>query len=83
MTLVKVDQKMRVRLPRRISRKLKLKSKEALEIDVKGDEIRLKRPKKFDIKNSPILRDMIERPMHSKIKITSELLEKWEDEMYS
>ena len=82
MTLVKVDQKMRVRLPKRVSKRLRLKGKELLEMEVRGDEILLSRPRKIDISKDPILRDMIERPMHSKVKITSELLEKWEDEMW-
>lgn len=82
MALVKLDQKMRVRLPKRISDRLKLKGKEMLEVQFNGNGILISRPKKTDLKNDPVLRDMIERPMHSKIKITSELLEKWEDEMW-
>ena len=80
--LVKVDQKMRIRLPKRVSEALKLKGKETLDIEVKGEEIRLTKPKKIDLSNDPVLRDMIERPMHSKIKITSRLLEKWKEEMW-
>ncbi len=82
MMRVKADQKSRIRLPKDAREKFKLKDKEVLYMEVTEDEIRIVRPKKIDTSNDLILRDMIERPMRSKIKITSELLEKWEDEMW-
>jgi antitoxin component of MazEF toxin-antitoxin module len=78
-----MDQKMRVRIPKHISRRMGLKGSETLNIDITEGEIRISKPRKMDASNDPILRDMIERPMHSKIKITGKLLEKWEKEMWS
>ena len=83
MVMARLDQKMRIRLPKSISKKLRLRGRETLDISEKNGEIRIIKPKKISTENDPILRDMIERPMHSKIKITSELLEKWEDEQWS
>jgi len=83
MALIRVDQKMRVRLPKHVSKKFKLKSKEILDVEIKGDEIHLSRPKNFEINSDPVIRDMVERPMHSKIKITGKLLEKWKEEMWN
>ncbi|HVC58130.1 MAG TPA: AbrB/MazE/SpoVT family DNA-binding domain-containing protein [Candidatus Acidoferrales bacterium] len=82
MVMVKLDQKMRIRLPKRVSKELGLKGRESLEMTVKDGKIELSMPKKGNLSGSLVLRDMVERPMHSKIKITSELLEKWEDEMW-
>ncbi|MDE1857184.1 MAG: AbrB/MazE/SpoVT family DNA-binding domain-containing protein [Candidatus Micrarchaeota archaeon] len=82
MAVVRVDQKMRIRLPKRISGKLRLKAKEALNIEEKNGEIRISKLKD-NLSESLVLRDMIERPMHTKMKITSELLDKWEEEMWS
>ena len=82
MTLVKVDQKMRIRLPKRISKKLMLKGRETLEMEVRGDEIRITKPKKIDVTNDPMLKDMIENPLRTSKKITSEILNKIADEMW-
>jgi bifunctional DNA-binding transcriptional regulator/antitoxin component of YhaV-PrlF toxin-antitoxin module len=83
MTLVTVDQKMRIRLPKAASKRFKLKAKEPLNVEVKENEIRITRPLKIDFSKDPMFRDMIERPMRTKIKVTTELLEKWQEEMYS
>ncbi|MDE1833441.1 MAG: AbrB/MazE/SpoVT family DNA-binding domain-containing protein [Candidatus Micrarchaeota archaeon] len=82
MALVKLDQKMRIRLPKRVSKELGLKARESLDVTVREGKIQISRPKARDLRGSLVLRDMIERPMHTKMKITSELLEKWEDEMW-
>ncbi len=83
MTLVKLDQKMRIRLPKKVSQRLRLRTRESLDVKIVDSRILITRPKKIDSGNDPVLRDMIERPMHSKIKVTRELLEKWEEELYA
>ena len=83
MATARLDQKMRIRLPKSISKKLKLRAREAVNIEEKGGEIRITRLKKTSLEGNLVLKDMIERPIHSKIKITSELLEKWEEELWS
>ncbi|HUC38522.1 MAG TPA: AbrB/MazE/SpoVT family DNA-binding domain-containing protein [Candidatus Acidoferrum sp.] len=82
MTLVKVDQKMRIRFPKKISKMLHLKGKEMLEMEVREGEIRIMRPKEADMSSFPLLKDMIENPLRSKVRITSEMLERVEEEMY-
>ncbi len=72
---VVVDQKKRIRLPKKVSDALQIKSKEILSIAVEDGKIVVSRPRK-DLPMSPMLRDMIERPFHTKVKITTELLEK-------
>lgn len=80
---VKIDQKMRIKLPKDVNKRLKLKKKDVLNLELKDNEIHLSKPKKFDMKSDPVITDMIERPMHSKIKVTNKLFEKWEDELWS
>ena len=82
MPLVKVDQKMRIRLPKKISERLKLKGREIMELEVQGDVIRLTKPKEVGAINDAMLRDMIEHPLHTKKRITSEILNKIEEEMW-
>ncbi len=82
MELIKVDQKMRVRLPKKVSDELKLKGKDILELEVKGGEIRITKPRSANLSSDPVIRDMVERPMRPKVKVTSELLEKFKEEMW-
>jgi AbrB family looped-hinge helix DNA binding protein len=82
MTLIRVDQKMRVRLPKHVREKLGIRGREPLDIEVSGDRAYISKPKKVDISADPVIRDMVERPMHSEIKVTSKLLNRWKDEMW-
>ncbi len=82
MPVVKSDQKQRIRLPKEVSRKLRLNGRDSFEISVKDGKIELTKLNEVSTETDLILRDMVERPMHTKIKVTSELLEKWEDEMW-
>ena len=82
MPIVKLDQKMRIRLPKKVSKELGLKDKEPLEINVKDGRIEINKLHKTDLENDPVLRDMIERPMHSKIRVTTELLNKMAEEQW-
>ena len=81
MGLVIVDQKLRIRLPKNARKALNLRSKQSLEVEVKKGEVLLRRPSPMRLfENDPMWRDMLERPFHSKIKITTELLEKLGEE---
>jgi bifunctional DNA-binding transcriptional regulator/antitoxin component of YhaV-PrlF toxin-antitoxin module len=81
MATVKMDQKWRIRLPKNVRKALKLKTRQALDIEVKEGKVLITRPSpKRSMEMDPALRDMIERPLHSKIKITTELLEKLGEE---
>ncbi len=82
MELVRLDEKMRIRLPKRISNRLKLAKRATLALELKGDGILLTVPKDLENDSDPVLKDMLKRPMHSDTKVTRELLEKWEEEMY-
>lgn len=82
MTLVTLDQKMRLRLPKMISERLELKGREELVIELDGEAIRITKPKKDDIKRYPLLKYMIEHPLRTGVRITSELLDSVEEEMY-
>ncbi|MDE1855574.1 MAG: AbrB/MazE/SpoVT family DNA-binding domain-containing protein [Candidatus Micrarchaeota archaeon] len=82
--LVKMDQKWRIRIPKKVRKALKLQNKQPVEIEIEGSGARISSPSKERIiETDPVLRDMIERPLKSKIKITRELLEKLEEEQWS
>lgn len=79
---VTVDQKLRVRIPKRLAGKLKIRGRERLGIELNEGRLIMTKPKRFDMKSYPLLKDMLEHPLHSKVKITTALLEKAEEEMY-
>lgn len=84
MAIVKMDQKWRIRLPKNARTALRLKSRQPLDIEVKEDKVLITRPSpKRSLEMDPVLRDMIERPLHSKVKVTRELLAKLEEEQWS
>lgn len=81
MTMVKVDQKLRIRLPQNARKALRIKSRQTLNVEVKEGTLVISRPSsRRSLEMDPALRDMIERPLHSKIKITTELLERLGEE---
>ena len=82
MILVTVDQKMRIRLPKRVAKKFEIGAKEMLGIEMKDGGLFISKPKKRGMTSYPLLRDMVEHPLYSKVKITTELLENMEEEMY-
>ncbi len=82
MELVKIDEKMRIRIPARVRKRLGIKKKTVLGLTLEGDKIIITRPVGTGPENDPILKDMIERPLHSDVKITSEILERLEEEAW-
>jgi AbrB family looped-hinge helix DNA binding protein len=83
MEVLKMDQKGRIQLPKRVRKLLKLKPKEVFLVEIEGNEIRLSKPSKIDVENDNVLKDMVKRPLHLKgVKLTKGFLNSLEDEAW-
>ncbi len=81
--LVKVDDKWRIRLPKRARDAMKLTGRELLEMDLEDGKILIKRPSgKLNLK-SPFMRDIIERPIKTDFVVTLEMINKLRDEVWN
>ncbi len=80
--LVKVDQKGRFQIPKEFRKRLKLKKRQRLGVSMKGNKIIIEQPRDSMVEDDPVLRGMIDNPLHSKVKVTRELLEKLTDEQW-
>ncbi len=81
MELLKMDQKGRIQISKRVRRLLKIRSGQAFMIKIEGNEMRLSKPSKQALENDIVLKDMIERPLHLKkgVKLTKKLLDSLEE----
>lgn len=78
---VVLDQKMRIRLPKKISQAFRARSKEVFSIAIEAGKIVIFRSnKKKEL--SPFMKDILERPFHTPFPITTELLEKIGEEQW-
>ncbi len=76
-----IDQKMRIRIPKRVSDAFGARSKEAVTVIFENGRIVISKPKKGS-RMSPWFKDMIERPFRTDFPITTELLEKIGEEQW-
>ncbi len=82
-TLVKLDKKWRIRLPKKAREAMGLTGKEMLEVDLEDGKLLIMKPSKKLQRLSPFMRDIIERPLKTKMVITTEMInkakrERWE-----
>lgn len=82
-TLVKMDEKGRVQIPTDMRRRLRLKAKELIFIEVKNNSALLRKAKKRDPSKDKVLRDIFLNPGHSKVKITTALLNSMKEEVWT
>lgn len=83
MGVLKMDQKGRIHLSKKVRKLLGLKSRQAFIIEVEGNEIRLSKLSKLNEENDKVLRDMIKRPLHLKgVNLTKKLLDALEEEVW-
>lgn len=81
MVLTKMDQKWRVQIPKKIRKRLGLKSRQIFSVDVERGEIVLKKPAKASPRTDPLLRDIIERPFHKKgLVVTRDMINRIKEE---
>ncbi|MBI4167789.1 MAG: AbrB/MazE/SpoVT family DNA-binding domain-containing protein [Candidatus Aenigmarchaeota archaeon] len=86
MPVVKVDEKGRIQLPKGLRHELGIKARQSLVVQKQGDLLTVGRVGKIgkaDVKNDPLLRDIILHPLKGKVKITKEFLDKLEEEQWS
>ncbi|MFQ5878784.1 MAG: AbrB/MazE/SpoVT family DNA-binding domain-containing protein [Dehalococcoidia bacterium] len=83
MPAVKMDEKGRIQLPIEVRKAWKLKPRQTLLVEMKQDTVSVRRVKRLDPETDPLLRDILLRPLRSKVKITTALLEKLEEEQWS
>ena len=83
MSIVKVDNKGRVQLPKNLRMEFKLKSGQSLLLRKKGEGVLLSKVTRLDPHTDPLLRDILLHPLKSKVKVTKELLDKLEEEQWS
>lgn len=80
--IVKMDQKGRIHLSNKVRKSLKIRPRQLLTIEVKGDVAIVRRAVKLKESEDRLLRDL-NNPLHTKVKVTSELLRKMKDELWS
>lgn len=80
--IVKMDERGRIQLPQDVRRQLRLKPRQALTVEVKGDEVAIRRARR-DVRTDPLLRDIFVNPLNSGGKVTRELLEKLKEEQWT
>ncbi len=83
MELVKVDQKWRIQIPKKFRKRLKIKPRHSLSVQMSDEQLILGKPKGITEKTDPVLRDMVKRPLRSKMKVTDELLKELKDEAWT
>lgn len=83
MPIVKVNEKGRIQLPREVRHKWGLKPKQLLIVEIRKDEISLKKAHVTEPTRDPLLHDIIVRPGHSKVKVASKLLRKLKAEAWT
>ncbi len=84
MELLKMDQKGRIHLSKRVRKLLKLKSRQVFLVEIEGNDIRLSKPSKQTVENDSVLKDMIKRPLQLKgATLTKRLLDRLEEEAWS
>ncbi len=81
--IVKMDEKGRIQLPHEVREAWKLKPRQALIVEMKQNTISVRKARKLAPEADPLLRDILLRPGHSKIKVTRALLRKLEDEAWT
>ena len=82
-SVVKMDEKGRVQIPKRIRKVLKLKSRQLISIEVKKNFAYLKKMDKLIESRDKVLYDILINPGHSKIRITKVLLDKMKEEAWT
>ena len=82
-TIVKMDEKGRIQIPKKIRRILKLKSKQLVFIETNNVGVFLKKAEKPDESKDKLIRDILIKPARSKIKVNKELLDKLEEEAWT
>jgi len=80
--IVKMDQKGRIHIPNKLRRSLRISPRQLVTIEVKGDVATVKRTVRLKESEDKLLRDL-NNPLHSKVKITRELLQRVKEEMWS
>ena len=83
MPIVKMDDKGRIQLPHEVREEWKLRPKQPLIVEIRGDRISLRKTKALGPSADPLLRDILLRPGHSKVKLTRRLLRRLEDEAWT
>ncbi len=83
MPVVKVDEKGRIQLPKGLRHELGIKARQSLVVQRQGELLTISRVGKVNAKEDPLLKDIILRPVRTKVKVTKELLDKLEQEQWS
>lgn len=82
MPVVRMDEKGRIQLPSEIRKQWHLRPRQPLLVSVERGKVSVTRLARPTPETDPLRRDIIKRPLRSKRKVTRELLEKIEDEMF-
>ena len=80
MELVKVDSKGRIQIPKKFRAAMRLKPKSTILMGMSSGRLFLERAASISEENDPVLNDMVNHPLRSKVRVTKELLEKLKDE---
>ena len=83
MPIVKMDEKGRIRVPAEVRESWHLKPRQALVVRVEKERFEVTKMWAPDPKTDPLLRDIMERPLRSKVKVTRELLRRIKDETWA
>jgi|GEM_PF-2168423 bifunctional DNA-binding transcriptional regulator/antitoxin component of YhaV-PrlF toxin-antitoxin module len=80
--LVKMDEKGRFQIPKKIRKTMKLKSRQAIFVELKGDTAFFKKAERPEASKDRVLTDILIKPANSKVKVTRALLDKLKDEVW-
>jgi len=83
MTVVRLDEKGRIQIPREVREAWSLKPKQPLLVSVVRGSLSVTRLSKPTPENDPLLRDILVRPLRLKKRLTKKLLDKLEDEAWT
>jgi len=83
MAIVRIDGKGRIQLPHEIPEAWRLKPKQALTVQLRGEVLAVRRATPLEPAVDPVLRDILLRLLRSKVRVTKKLLDELKEEQWS
>ncbi len=80
-TVVKMDEKGRIQLPAAVRKKMKLRPRQAVVLEINDDSLLLRTMTKPDKAKDKVLHDIFVNPGRSKVKLTTGLLNAMKEEI--
>ena len=82
-SLVRMDEKGRVQIPKKIRSMMKLKARQPIFMELKDNVVVFSRAVRPDASKDKLLKDILIKPGHSKIRLTRKLLDRLKEEAWT